>query len=112
MPVIRLNSVVLPAPFGPITLTTSSSFTTRSRSAKPRSAPPPSELCQYDDRGDERDVGGAVKARMSAWDQDPVANRMRRGPGIDGGSGRPGRSERAHELAHGEPEPRGSGQDE
>src|SRR3954469_23280262 len=31
MPVIRLNSVVLPAPFGPITETISPSFTRRSR---------------------------------------------------------------------------------
>src|SRR5438309_2534424 len=43
MPVIRLKSVVLPAPFGPITLTISPSSTPRSRSDTTASPPNESE---------------------------------------------------------------------
>src|SRR6266566_4824549 len=45
MPVIRLNTVVLPAPFGPITLIISFGMTTRSRSCT--AARPPKNLLTF-----------------------------------------------------------------
>src|SRR5450759_2819607 len=76
MPVITLKTVVLPAPFGPITLTTSRSATCRSSSEIARNPPNDSVRCSRLRKGPSRRSPAAAPAGAAAGDRrdGPVLN--------------------------------------